>query len=291
MRLAMLADTRRSEVSLKKLLVAAVVLVLVVVAAAIPALALNTQAWEERRIATEAFDAAADLARSASDDAEAAHAGLVEARDRAELALEDARVVLASGPGYLTGTLVTELQTAVTTLDEALAAEVPDGLAMPPIERPESIADLSAGVAPLTAWAADEKVRAATIVQLAASLGAATIAAHFSAVAAAESVTPEAAAALGAAPLASAESRTAVESARDAVLKAIKNEASLGESVGAYASAVAALRASQQAAADAAAADAAASAEGERDTSLLVPFTPPPFCLPSLDGMGWDCMD
>ncbi len=275
---------------MKKLLVAGVVLVLIAVAAAIPALALNTQAWEERRIATEAFDAAADLARSASDDAEVAQAALVEARDRAELDLEDARAVLASGPGYLTGTLVTELQTAVTTLEEALAAEVPDGLAMPPIERPESIADLSAGVAPLTDWAEDERARAAAIAQLAADLGAATIAAHDSAVTAAESVTPEAAAALGAAPLASAESRAAVESARDAVLKAIETEASLGESVGAYASAIAALRASQQAAADAAAAEAAASTQGERDILLLVPYRPTPICLPSMNGTGWDCM-
>lgn len=239
---------------MQKLLVAAVAVVLVLVGAAVPALALNTQSWEERRIATEAFDAAAGAALDASEDASAATAALAEAREAAEPVLEDARAVAAASPGYVNTAVLDPLSTAVADLEAALAAEAPDGLAMPGTERPESLEELRAGVGPLFDWTHEETERAVLVTGVATRLLGATGEARDALLALAETVGAEASAALGVAPLASAESRAAVEAARDAVLAAVEDGESLAKPIADYAGAVAGLRASQQAAAEAAAA-------------------------------------
>lgn len=123
-----------SEISLQKLLVAAVAVVVLILGAAVPALALTTQAWEERRIATEAFDAAAGAALDASEEGALATERLAVAREAAEPVLEDARAVASSAPGYFAPAVIDPLAAAVAALDEALADEAPDGIAMP--ERP-----------------------------------------------------------------------------------------------------------------------------------------------------------
>lgn len=233
---------------------AAVAVVALVLGAAVPALAIQTQSWEERRIATEAFDAAAESALDASTDAATAAQLLAEAREAAEPVLEDARAVAASAPGYFAPAVLDPLVAAVAALDEALAAEAPDGAAMPATERPQSVEELRASVDPLLEWADAEGERSAAVAALAAELAEATEGSSAALLALAETVGAEASTALGAAPLATPESRAAVEAARDALLAAIEDDESLAETAAAYASAVAALRASQQAAADAAAA-------------------------------------
>lgn len=244
---------------MQKLLVAAVVAMVLLVGAAVPALALNTQSWEERRIATEAFDAAAGAALDASSDAAVATGSLAEARDAAEPVLEDARAVAAASPGYVNASVLDPLSTAVADLEAALATEAPDGLAMPETERPESIEELRAAVGPLFDWTHGETERAVLVTGVATRLLGATGEARDAVLALAETVEAEASAALGAAPLASAESRAAVEAARDAVLAAVEAGESLAKPIGDYAGAVAGLRASQQAAVDAAAAAEASS--------------------------------
>lgn len=263
---------------IRPVLIAALAVVLLSVGAAIPTLAVTTQNWEQRRIATEAFDSAASSVESAAAQSASAHAALETARDAAAATLDDAKLVASGAAGYFSAVVVSTLQSATTALEATLATEAADGLAMPDTERPESIADLEAAVEPLTAWAADEAERASVVAALAVELDELSAAARAAAVALAETVTAEASAALGAAPLASPESRSAVEKARDEVLAAIDD--SLGAPVGAYASAVAALRASQQAAVD-----AAAAAEAEVDSAPRRTLDPnnlpdlPPVCI------------
>lgn len=262
---------------MQKLLVAAIALVVLLVGAAVPVLALNTQSWEERRIATEAFDAAADAALDASDDAAVATAAVAGAREAAEPVLEDARAVAAASPGYVNASVLDPLSTAVADLEAALATEAPDGLAMPGTERPESIEELRAGIGPLFDWTHGETERVVLVTGVAERLVGATGEARDALLALAETVGAEASAALGAAPLASAESRAAVEAARDAVLAAVEDGESLAKPIGDYTAAVAGLRASQQAAVDAAAAaEAAANSDGGRDTPIVwSPILPP----------------
>lgn len=56
--------------------------------------------------------------------------------------LEDSRAVAAAAPGYFNPSVIDPLAAAVAALDETLAAEAPDGLAMPDAERPESVEEL-----------------------------------------------------------------------------------------------------------------------------------------------------
>lgn len=242
---------------MQKLLVAAIAVVVLVLGAAVPALALQTRSWEERRVATESFDAAAETALEASADSATATQRLESARESAEPVLEDARAVAASAPGYVNSAVLDPLVTAVADLEAALAVEAPDGLAMPETERPESVEELRAGVEPLTEWADAETERAAGVLHVADDLSAATQQAQDAVLTLAETVEAEASGALGAAPLATPESRAAVEAARDAVLAAIEDGGDLATPVADYAAAVAAVRASQQAAEAAAAAEAA----------------------------------
>lgn len=257
---------------IRPLLIAALAVVLLAVGAAVPALALTTQSWEQRRIATEAFDVAAGDAQAAAAQSAAAHAALDSARDAAADTLDEAKAVASSAAGYFSDVVVSAVQSATTALEATLATEAPDGMAMPETERPESIGDLNAAVEPLTQWAAGERDRAAEVAALATQLDELSATTRAAAVALAETVSAEASAALAAAPLASADSRTAVEASRDAVLAAVDDDEPLGASVGAYATAVAAVRASQQAAADAAA--AATSDSGDGGSSVRGPVVP-----------------
>jgi hypothetical protein len=251
---------------LKRTLIAALAAIVLVVGAAIPALALTTQSWEERRIATEAFDEAAAAATAASADSEAAHTRLEGARDVAADTLAEAQAVASAAAGYFAAPLVVALQSQATALDGALAAEAPDGPAMPDTERPESIADLKAAVAPLAEWASGESERATLVTELAAELETLTESTEAATTAVVETVTAEATAALAAAPLATPETRAAVETARDGVLDA---EDDLAKAIGGYTAAVAAVRASQQAAVDAAAAaNAAQQGSGLNDSDV-----------------------
>ncbi|MGX5680829.1 hypothetical protein [Schumannella luteola] len=252
---------------MQKLLVAAIAAVVLVLGAAVPALAIQTQSWEERRIATEAFDAAAETALEASADSATATQLLDDARESAEPVLEDARAVAASAPGYFNSSVLDPLVTAVADLEATVAVEAPDGLAMPETERPESVEELRAGVEPLSEWTDAETERAAGVTQVASDLSEATEHAQDALLALAETVEAEASGALAAAPLATPESRAAVEAARDAVVAAIE-DGPLSDAVAAYAGAVAALRSSQQAAADAAAA-AERSSSYDRDQLQL----------------------
>lgn len=240
---------------MQKLLVAALAVLVLALGAAVPALAVQTQSWEERRIATEAFDAAADTALEASADSAIATAALADAREAAEPVLEDARAVAAAAPGYFNPAVLDPLVAAVAALDAALAAEAPDGAAMPGTERPESIEELRAGVDPLLEWANAEAERAVGVTRAADGIIDRAAAAGSALLALAETVGAEASAALGAAPLASPESRAAVEAARGSVLAAVEGDEMLADSFANYAAAVAALRDAQQSA-EAAAADA-----------------------------------
>jgi hypothetical protein len=186
----------------QKLLVAAVAVVVLLVGAAVPALALNTQAWEERRIATEAFDEAAGAALDASDDAAVAAAELAEAREEAEPVLEDARAVAEASPGYFNSAVLDPLSTAVADLEAALATEAPDGLTMPETKRPETIEQLRAAVEPLFDWTNSETERAVLVTGVATRLSDATVTARDAVLALAASVEAEASGALAAAPLA-----------------------------------------------------------------------------------------
>lgn len=277
---------------MQKLLVAAVAAIVLVLGAAVPVLALNTQAWEERRIATEAFDAAADAALDASEDAAAWTARLAEAREAAEPVLTDASAIATAAPGYFNAAVIDPLVAAVAALDKALAAEAPDGATMPRLEHPESLDGLRAGVEPLLAWADAEAERTFAVMGIATDVLDATVSAGDASRAVAETVGAEASGALGAAPLATPESRAAVEAARDAVVAAI--EKTLGKPIADYATAVAALRASQQAAADAAAAaeQGSGGTDGTDYRALLEDGANDFFqnmgCVPSPFG-GFDC--
>ena len=271
----------------RRALIAAIAAILLVVGVAIPALAVTTQSWEERRIATEAFDAAARSALDAEVDSAAARDALDDARDGAAPVLEDARAVASAAVGYFAETLVTALQSRASELETALAAPAPEGSPIPDTERPEAVADLTAAVEPLTTWTAEESNRSRELATLAGDVSEAGIAAAETLATLGETVEAEASTALGAAPLATPESRTAVEQARDAVLAAMGEESSLGRPVADYTAAVGALRASQQAGADAAAAaqeaadDAALQAERDRIRRLLdeIIISRPPICF------------
>lgn len=255
----------------RRALIAAIAAILLVVGVGVPALAVTTQSWEERRIATEAFDAAAQSALDAAADSVAARDALAEARDGATPLLEDARAVASAAVGYFAEPLVTAVQSRASELETALSAPAPEGSPIPDTERPEAVADLTAAVEPLGAWAADEADRAKQISTYANVIVEAAISTADAMDAVVETVTGEAASAVAAAPLATPESRAAVETARDAVVDAVTDDSVLGKPVGTYTAAVAALRASQQAAVDAAAVAAAAAEESE-SPSVRIPF-------------------
>ncbi len=271
----------------RRALIAAIAAILLVVGVGIPALAVTTQSWEERRIATEAFHAAAQSALDAAETSTAALDALDDARAKATPILEDAQAVASAAVGYFAEPLVTAVQSRASELETALSALAPEGSPIPDTERPEAVADLTAAVEPLTSWAAEESNRSRELATLAGDVSEAGIAAAETLATLGESVETEASTALGAAPLATPESRTAVEQARDVVLAAMGDESSLGNPIADYTAAVAALRVSQQAAAEAAAAaqeaadDAAFQAERDRIRRLLdeIIFSLPPICF------------
>jgi len=213
-----------------------------------------------------AYDSAASEARGASSELADAEAELEAARDAATLALADATAVASAGSGYLAAGAVAELTSANAELQEALDADEVEGAGMPSAERPETIAALKERAAALAEWATGEATRADAVADSAVGLGSLAVAARDAAVAAAGSVSSEAANALAVAPIASADSKAAFESARDALIAAAQGDEPIAHSVTGYASAMEAMFASQHAEADAqAAADAAGGEGGESD--------------------------
>lgn len=213
------------------------------------------------------FDAAVTSAATAGTEAQAALAAWETAVDAANLHLEDARAVASAGVGYLDAAALEALVAANSDVDEALAVDVRGGSPMPSTERPTSAAELRDSAKSLDLWSTDSSELSASVLADAASVDDLTVSSADAVAAAIDSVTAHATSALAVAPIASAETRSALEAARDALLAAAKGDEPRASYVSAYAAAVEAAFASQRAEEAAAAArEAEANAEARADT-------------------------
>lgn len=244
---------------LKRTLVAAVAVLVIVVGAAIPSLALTTQSWEQRRIATELYDTAlADAAKAEASSASAV-TQLSSAMTDAAASVAAADTIAAKAPGFFDAALVAAVAPLAAAVTSAMPDEKPSPQIAPVAERPEATAGLHEAAGALSDWAAETRDTVAQQDEVAATLADASDALDAAIVAIAATVEQQAAAALGVAPLATADARTAVETARDALVNTTKAGDDPLAGIEAFIAKVTELRASQaagQAAADAAAAEA-----------------------------------
>ncbi|NYF11605.1 hypothetical protein HDC94_002761 [Leifsonia sp. AK011] len=240
--------------------------VLVLAAATITPAAIHIVDWHA---AGATFEQAVARASEVADEAAQSQASAEEARDAATIALADGSGVASAGAGYLAAGALSELVTANTELTEALAIESVDAAAMPGTERPDSIAGLRESTERLRAWAEGESARAGALSEESESLAVLTTTAEQMSQAAAQTVSTESAAALAVSPIASADSKAAFESARDALVAAV-GKGALAEPLKNYTAAVEAMFASQRAEEAAAAERAAAEAEADNDSGRSV---------------------
>ena len=236
---------------------------LVLAAATITPAAIHIVEWHA---AEATFEAAVARSGEVAGEAADAQASVEEVRDAATVALADSSAVASAGAGYLAAGALAELATANTELTEALAIESVDAAAIPRTERPDSIAGLREAAERLRAWAKGESARSDALAEEAESLSALTATAEGVTEAAAQSVSTESAAALAVSPIASADSKAAFESARDALVAAV-GKGALAEPLKNYTAAVEAMFASQRA-------EEAAAAEARAQVEELAPEDP-----------------
>lgn len=269
--------SRPYTVSVKSLLVPGLA-ALVLAAATITPAAIHLSQWHA---AGTAFEQAVAQASEVADEAAQSQASAEEARDAATAALADGSGVASAGAGYLAAGALSELAAANSALTDALAIESQDAAAMPDTERPDSIAGLRDGADRLLDWVDEESARSGALSEEADSLAALTATTEEMTQAAAQTASTESAAALAVSPIASADSKAAFESARDALVAAV-GKGALADHVTTYSAAVEAMFASQRAEAEAAAARAIAEEATlpRSQRGSHPPLVPPPGHIP-----------
>ena len=252
--------------AVKAILIPGIAVLLLAAATIAPASAHIAQ-WRD---AHSAYDAAVARAADVADEHAAALELYDETADAAALTLEDASGVASAGAGYLAAGAIDELTAANATLEEALETEQPDGAEMPAGERPDTPTQIRAAVESLEAWSDGTAASASELDEQATELAELRDTSDEAATAAASSVSTESGSAFGVAPIATAETRSAVEAARDALAAGAESGTELKGLVAAYSAAIEAMFASQRAEAEAAAAR-------EAEESSRVPLPRPNF--------------
>jgi hypothetical protein len=247
--------------------------VLLLAAATVTPAAAHIVQWRD---AHATYDAAAARAAGVSEDHAAALGLWNETVDGATLTLEDATGVASAGTGYLSAAALTELTAANTALSQALEAEQPEGTEVPDADRAGTLAEVRAAADRVEEWSVEEEGRVSELDGQTTDLTALRDSVDEAATAAAKSVSTESGLAFGVAPIATAETRTAVEVARDALVVGASKGETLKDLVTAYGAAVEAMFASQRAEAEAAAArEAEAEAEARVPLEIVWPDFPP----------------
>lgn len=228
--------------------------------------AVTAAAANDGRLAAEGYGAALATAQATRDEAAEVRTQLLAAMLEGKRAATEATAIVALPAGVLDAASVSALAPLMEELESAMPADTPSSVVAQPVAVAAGTAGLRAAAGTLLDWSAEaEASRDATAEQLAAVDGALSDL-TLAIAAAARSVTTQAPAALAAAPIASAETRAAIQPAVTAVREQIRTGSSTVAALQAYSTAIAALSASQAAAA-AAAAQAAAEAEEAADAA------------------------
>lgn len=240
--------------------------------------AATASSLEEGRLAVESFHSALGAAQLIRDDAAEVRGQLVDATVAGNRSTAEATAIVALPAGVLDTAAVGALAPLMEALAAVLPRSVPGSLVLPTVASPTVTAELRDAADLFLDWSgAASDAEEVSEDQLDAVQGAVDDL-DLAIAAAARSVSPQSTAALAAAPLASVDTRAAIQPAVTAVREQIRTGSDTAGALQAYSAAVSALSASQAAGAAAAAQAAAEAAERNNYSAPVrrVPMTAPP---------------
>lgn len=252
-------------------IIATVVVLLLASGGSTVAASVLTATLQEARLAEVSYESALATAQSVRDDAAESRELLLDAILAGRSATTEAAAIEALPAGLLDATAVAAIPPLTTGVSELLPEKTPAAFVAESVGHPEAAADLREAAGLLLDWSLAAQGAADAIEEDLASITNATTALRLAIADVARSVSASSTAALGSAPLASAETRAAIAPAVTAVREALRTGSSTATALQGYSTAVSALAASQVAAAAKAAVEAA-----EREANDRRPFTPPP---------------